>query len=83
MTDRTPCVVPGCRRTVALKTLPPGDDEWICARHWAAVPKRKRRIYFRARRRLRRGEIERKRADWAWNRLKKIAIEEALLGLEI
>ena len=43
MTDRVPCCVPFCRRTIAR-----GDfNEWICPRHWplvSAATKRRRRL---------------------------------------
>lgn len=38
MTDRVPCCVPGCRRSTKLVTR-----EWICGKHWVAVPKSWRR----------------------------------------
>lgn len=37
MTSRSPCLVPFCRRTTK------GDHEWICDKHWPAVPKSWRR----------------------------------------
>ena len=52
MDDRTPCLVPGCRRTCKAE----GFDEWICAKHWRGVPKllrsRKNKLWARYRRRF-------------------------------
>lgn len=48
--DRTPCLIPGCRRTI--KAQPPAT-EWVCGQHWRLVPKRMRDIYLRARRQRR------------------------------
>ena len=47
MTGRINCLVPGCRRTIAAGTF----TEWICQRHWSAVPRDLRRVYARAKRR--------------------------------
>ena len=43
---RIRCLVPFCRRTRAAGGLP----EWICGKHWALIPARRRRAYARARR---------------------------------
>lgn len=48
---RIHCLVPHCRRTTDSKN---GYGEWICSKHWAAVPKASRRVYSRATRRIRR-----------------------------
>ena len=69
---RLGCIVPGCRRTTALARLKPGDDEWICQRHWSAITRSWRLAYHRARRR---GELERAARFWA--NLKRKAIERA------
>lgn len=45
--DRTPCLVPFCRRTSKRQGQ---DDEWICSKHWQAVPRRIKWL-FRASRR--------------------------------
>lgn len=67
---RQRCVVPFCRRTRQ-------DDgrfgEWCCGRHWCAVPRKYRRVMFRARRRG-----DRMIDDMAWRKCKRIAIERAL-----
>lgn len=55
MTDRIPCAVPYCRRTLGRDR---GYREWICGKHWALLPKRTRRRYSRARRIMRK-RIER------------------------
>lgn len=47
MTARTPCHVTGCRRT---RPAHPIDTEWLCAKHWALVPLRRRQAYLRAKR---------------------------------
>lgn len=49
MNDRCACLVPGCRRTTK-----PGPGEWICQRHWQAIPKDRRRVLRRIRREYRR-----------------------------
>jgi hypothetical protein len=49
MNDRCPCLVPGCKRTTK-----PGPREWICDRHWQAIPKARRRVMSRIVRQYRR-----------------------------
>ncbi len=66
---RLQCCIPFCARTTANKA---GWSEWICQQHWSAVPREKRRIYTRA-----------KRKGWGpaaariWRRMKAIATEKA------
>lgn len=69
MTGRIPCEVPGCRRTRKAET---GVTGWICAKHWAAVPQGRRRVYALAKRR----GNEQAQA-WIWPRLVRAAIEKA------
>jgi hypothetical protein len=54
-------------------------SEWICRDHWIMVPKIRRQVYGRVRRRWRRFRLEPDgaRADRIWNRLKREAIETA------
>lgn len=74
---RITCCVPGCRRTIKA-----GGDftQWVCGKHWPAVPKsmRKRLAKYR-----RRAKID---ARWQgvfcqmWMRCRDRAIEEAFMG---
>ena len=66
---RRPCEVPGCRRT---RKAEPGVLAWICADHWRAIPRERRRVYALARRR---GNAQAE--GWLWPRLVRIAIERA------
>ncbi|MDQ0510915.1 hypothetical protein [Ancylobacter amanitiformis] len=43
MTTRLQCCVPFCRRTTKDR-----HDEWVCGKHWSAVPQRERRRLARA-----------------------------------
>lgn len=66
MTERTPCVVPGCARSQKGARYP----EFVCSKHWPATSRDVRRLMFRARR----------RKDWelaaqCWRKLKRQAIE--------
>lgn len=47
MSERLNCCIPFCRRTTRNDE---GYSEWVCGKHWQAVPKTMRRIYIRARR---------------------------------
>ena len=82
--DRIRCLVPHCRCTIARAHLDPAHDEWICAKHWRAVPRgakqarqvamrRHRRALGRARSYLLIAEAARR----AWKRCKAEAIEAA------
>lgn len=71
---RLACVVPGCKRTRLADGL---FDEWVCARHWPAVPLRYRRAYARAKRK-RRSPAALARL---WRICRREAIEQALIGL--
>jgi hypothetical protein len=78
MTGRLPCCVPFCRRSRK-------DDgkfkEWICGIHWKPVPARLKWFKRAADRRVRStfglAAHERARADRAWARCKRAAIEAA------
>lgn len=77
MTARLTCLVPGCRRT---REAHPIWDEWICARHWALVPRLKRRALTRARRRNQ-GLVHHHLVEQRlWRRCKTIAIAENFMG---
>lgn len=73
---RLRCVVPHCRRTTGRA----GFTEWICGRHWPAIPKAARRAYGRRVRRWRRfhrpSDGVAARRMWQW--LKRRAIERAM-----
>lgn len=66
--DRTPCVVPGCKRSHVGQKF----SEFACAKHWPLTDRRVRRLMFRARRRS-----DRALADRCWAKLKRQAIERA------
>lgn len=78
--DRTPCVVPFCRRTTKPPVVFEGATvpEWICGDHWKLIPKKYRRAYGRHVRRWRRYSPA---TPWPltaarlWRRLRTIAIE--------
>jgi hypothetical protein len=76
MAERMPCCVPFCRRT---RRNDGRFREWICAIHWRAVPRRlkayKRATQRRAVATLDPQEIA--RANRAWERCKRVAIEKA------
>lgn len=78
--DRVPCCVPFCRRTIARDRLPSEHAEWICGRHWPAVPKhhkrRLRQIERIAKRTRRLSSIM--LAQRIWERCKREAIERAM-----
>lgn len=75
MSWRIRCCVPYCRHTRRAQEI---DREWICAEHWALVPRPSRRVFFRLRRRWRRGQpIASVRVDRIWTRMKRSAIERA------
>lgn len=71
MPDRVKCLVPHCRRTT------PGGAirEWICPRHWSALPRDERRAYTRAKRRGKRLVALAR----LWRRLSRRAVEAAFL----
>ena len=75
MADRLLCAVPGCRRTHKAGEF----DEWVCGKHWSAVPRDLRRLYTVAKRRWRRDP-----AKWGrvcsrlWERCREAAIDRAM-----
>lgn len=50
MTERTPCKIFGCKRTIKRFALPPQHEEWVCPKHWPTVPRSLRKLFFKARR---------------------------------
>lgn len=78
--DRLSCCVPFCRRTIARSRLPAGAAEWICGKHWPAVPrhlKRRKRQIERIAKRTGRPTACRL-AGLIWQRCKAVAIERAM-----
>lgn len=76
---RISCIVPFCRRTIAVSRLPEGY-EWICGKHWSAVPRHLRRRKSQAERIAKRTN---RPAAWRltgliWERCKREAIERAM-----
>jgi hypothetical protein len=45
--ERIACCVPFCRRTIGKAKLG-RDDEWICSKHWPAVPRALKRRHRKA-----------------------------------
>lgn len=71
VTARIKCLCPGCRRTTPAGRFP----EWICQRHWSALPKDQRRAYSRAKRRGKDG----KALARLWRLLSRRAVEASFL----
>ncbi|WP_336801651.1 hypothetical protein [Kaistia sp. MMO-174] len=76
------CCVPFCRATRGDRKNDPitASMEWICARHWALVPKRLKRRRAKLRRLTRRGYDDAKAARLdhsVWDQCKRAAIEIA------
>lgn len=78
MSGRLTCLCPGCRRTTAKPYV-----EWICEKHWAAVPRHLRKRRSKLSRLAKRDCRWERLANRAWSRCKKAAIEEALLGITV
>lgn len=53
MSERTACLVPGCRCTVATDKIKP-HSEWICAKHWVLIPRQLKLDYAAERRQAKR-----------------------------
>lgn len=47
--ERTPCCIPGCRRTIGEPHY-----EWICSKHWSLLTKNERRVWHRHKRQAKR-----------------------------
>jgi hypothetical protein len=75
--DRITCAVPGCRRSHHNRE---GFAEWICAKHWAAVPKRMRSRHSLYKRRGKKVAAWQLVADRMWIRCRDEAIGQALSG---
>lgn len=84
MTRRLTCLCPGCRRTIAQDRIP-WAREWICGKHWRAVPAAWRKRYCRLRGRWRRrGDQKAGRlAEAMWVKCRDAAIREVLMGVTI
>lgn len=81
MSDRVPCLVPFCRRTVAAEKLAAkGHTEWICAVHWKTVPlvfKRRKARFERLIRIGRKTDRVLYLLKTTWRRCRREAIERA------
>lgn len=80
MSDRTPCYVPGCRRT-ASATFMAGHSEFLCGKHYQLVDRRVRRLRTRVRRKaLKIGWTASLQvlAARLWDRAKRQATERAM-----
>lgn len=77
---RIACCVPRCREMIQAEQIEPaGRTEWICRRHFAALPSIRRRVYRKACERL--GDHRAAPAVRLWRRLRAQAIEAAA-GIE-
>jgi hypothetical protein len=74
VTDRIACCIPGCRRT---RPFCERISEWICQSHWSRVPRDMRRVWSRAKRRLKSRPV----LNRIWQRCKAEAIAEHFLGM--
>lgn len=72
--DRIVCLVDGCHRSSRNKQ---GFEEWICSKHWLAIPKDQRKLYASLKRRLRRGKADVQQVYDAWVLCKMLAYENA------
>lgn len=78
MTDRCPCLVPGCKHTTKAEL---GLREWICPKHWQPIPKTMRLAYSRSRRRSRIGKKGIAATYRLWCACRRRAIHAALFDL--
>ena len=74
MKERMSCLIAGCRRTHT-----PVFAEWLCAKHWALVPRQMRQAYSRAKRKRKSLEA----CLRLWRRCKAEAIRENFMGFVI
>lgn len=75
MKTRLKCEITGCKRT--RKNPDSKNNEWICSKHWMAIPKKRRKFYSLMRRRYKAGKINQHRYDLAWQKIKGIALDNA------
>ena len=83
--ERLTCACPGCRRTIARWRLRvPSDTEWVCQKHWRAVPKHLRKRYSRIKRRWNKHQEPKagRLAVLLWRQCRDRAIAEAFMGVE-
>lgn len=69
------CQITGCKRS--RKKSHELDFEWICSKHWAAIPKKRRKFYYLIKRRYKAGKITNHRYWLAWQKIKGIAHDNA------
>lgn len=74
MSQRLTCLLHECHRT---NRNDKGFEEWICQKHWGAVPKKYRKLYSMAKRKFKRGEIDDNRIQSIWNKCKDQAFVRA------
>lgn len=72
--DRISCLIVGCRRTCKNNAH---FSEWICQKHWGAVPKKYRRLYAMAKRKYKRGSVTQERVWGIWDKCKDQAFMNA------
>ena len=75
MSERLSCEIVGCQRT--RKNPYSSYQEWICQKHWAAIPQKRRKFYFLMKRRYKDGKIDTNRFWKAWKKIKGIAHDNA------
>lgn len=75
MKVRVNCQIIGCKRT--NKNFSSGDDEWLCSKHWDAIPKKRRKFYGLMKRRFKAGKINHYRCWQAWEKIKELAHKNA------
>ena len=74
MKTRLKCEIAGCNRTTKGD---PEHEEWICAKHWRAIPRKRRRFYSLIKRRYKTGRVNHYRYWKAWEKIKGIALDNA------
>lgn len=78
---RLACAVLGCRRTCKAPEPAAGVVwQWVCGKHWPAVPKDMRAVLARVRRRFPADSVQVRRI---WARCRDRAIIEALQGVNL
>lgn len=74
MSERIGCLIEGCKRTRVNK---PGFSEWICQKHWGAIPKNYRKLHAMANRKYKKGQINTARINRIWEKCKQQAYQHA------